>query len=84
MKTKADGAKVNYRVIPLENWMEKTVLVEIKNSGNLECLDENENLVVGIKTYLFVLWGNPPATVQSPHSQNGPMAKDAWLVRKVY
>ncbi len=25
-----------------------------------------------------------PATVRSPHSQNGTMAKDAWLVRKVY
>ncbi len=26
----------------------------------------------------------PPAMVRSPHSQNGTMAKDAWLVRKVY
>ncbi len=26
----------------------------------------------------------PPATVRSPHSQNGAMAKDAWLVRTVY
>ncbi len=26
----------------------------------------------------------PPATVRSPHSQNGTMAKDAWWVRRVY
>ncbi len=26
----------------------------------------------------------PPATVRSPHSQNGTMAKDAWLVGEVY
>ncbi len=26
----------------------------------------------------------PLATVRSPHSQNGTMAKDAWWVRKVY